>query len=269
MKIKSLAISVATFTVIFGLLSLTATATTFPNLPTTPVNMTVVDGTISYFTITLSNVPAGYDVSNGDYIGWCLDRGHTMSRSTLLEVTLYSSLNPPTELATKPWNKINYILNNKDGHTVDAIQQAIWHFMGWWNYVNLSPEAKQIVDEANANSGFIPTYGQIVAVICLPSDTTQQLSMIEVAPRPPGLSPGYWKHNVNVYITGRGSYSGDPHITAAQLEEYEAYIKANFYSDFTLQWAYNQFKDPKCKGMWLTIANWFNAAAGLAPYNGS
>jgi len=266
MKMKNLMMLTATFIALSSLLFSIANATTFPNLPTSPVNMTVVDGSVSYFTITLSNVPAGYDVSNGDYIGWCLDRGHVMSRSTLLEVTLYSSLNPPAGLSTKPWNQINYILNNKSGRTVNVIQQAIWYFMGWWSYGALTTEAKQLVDEANMHSDFVPAYGQIVAVICLPTDTNQQLAMIEVAPRPPGLSPGYWKHNVNVYNGGRGSYSGDPHITAAQLEEYEAYIKANFYSDFSLVWAQTQFQNPKNKGMWLTIANWFNAAAGLAPY---
>jgi len=265
MKLKNLSISIATLAVLSGLLLATAVAVTFPNLPATPVTMTVADGSVSYFVITLSDVPAGYDVLNGEYLGWCLDRGHTMSRSVDLTVTLYSSLSPPESLNAKPWNQINYILNNKHG-TVDDVQQAIWHFMGWWNFENLTPTAQTLVNEANAHSDFVPSFGQIVGVICYPADANEQLSLIEVKPLCPGLSPGYWKHNVNVYNGGRGSYSGDPHITPEQLEDYEAYIKANFYSGFSLAWAQTQFQNNQYKDMWLTIANWFNAAAGLAPY---
>ena len=83
----------------------------------------------------------------------------------------------------------------------------------------------------------------------------------------PGLSPGYWKHNVKVYVEGRGSYSGDyPKMTAALLEQCEAAIQVN-HPSFTLEWANEKFQDNAYKDMWLTIANWFNAAAGRAPYS--
>jgi hypothetical protein len=268
MKLKNLSISIATLAVLSGLLLGTAAAVTFPNVPATPVTMTVADGNVSYFVITLSNVPAGYDVLNGEYLGWCLDRGHTMSRSVALTVTLYSSLSPPVSLNTKPWNQINYVLNNKQG-TVEDVAEAIWHFMGWWYFEHLSPTAKTLVNEANAHSDFVPAFGQIVGVICLPADANQQIALIEVKPcARPGLSPGYWKHNVNVYNGGHGSYSGDPHITPTQLEAYAAYIKANFEPSFSLAWAQTRFQNNQYKNMWLTIANWFNAAAGLAPYIG-
>jgi len=85
----------------------------------------------------------------------------------------------------------------------------------------------------------------------------------------PGLSPGYWKHNVNVYSGGDGSYSGDPRMTAVQLETYETYIKAHFKSTFSLEWAQERFQDPQYNDEWLTIANWFNAAADRLPYTDS
>jgi hypothetical protein len=101
-----------------------------------------------------------------------------------------------------------------------------------------------------------------------------------------GLSPGFWKHNVNVYCGGHGSYSGDifgspqggnginGHITPGQLEWYAA-VHLNpivpslpthaeivaFLNDCN-----SKFQDNAYKDMWLTIANWFNEAAGLAPY---
>jgi len=44
-------------------------AAAWPNLPSTAVQLTVVDGTTSYFISTLSGVPAGFDVHNGVYPG--------------------------------------------------------------------------------------------------------------------------------------------------------------------------------------------------------
>jgi len=89
-----------------------------------------------------------------------------------------------------------------------------------------------------------------------------------------GKSLGYWKHNVRVYVEGQGSYSGDPHETNATMEEYEATIQAHAGTDgipvdFSLEWTNERFwsKDPIDKAMWLTIANWFNKAAGLNPYS--
>jgi hypothetical protein len=83
----------------------------------------------------------------------------------------------------------------------------------------------------------------------------------------PGLSPGYWKHNVRVYVEDRGSYSGDyPKMTAELLEEYEAKIQVR-HPSFTLEWANDMFQDNANKDMWLTIANWFNHAAGRSSYH--
>jgi len=85
----------------------------------------------------------------------------------------------------------------------------------------------------------------------------------EPPPPPPGHSPGYWKHNVRVYVRGIGSYSEGE--TAASMESYEAAI-ASAHQGFTLEWADMIFWDNDYKYMWLTVANWFNEAAGLAPY---
>lgn len=92
----------------------------------------------------------------------------------------------------------------------------------------------------------------------------------------PGLSPGYWKHNVKVYCGGPGSYSGDPHETKATMEGYETYIQNNIYGPFTLELANEIFQGKandvillgyKNKDLWLTLANAFNEAAGRLPYS--
>ncbi len=267
MKLKKLSVSIVVFAVLSGLFLSTAAASAFPNLPSSPVTMTVEDGDSSYFIITLSGVPQGYDVSNVAYAGWCLDRGHSMSRSIGLSVMLYSSLSPPALLASKPWNQINYLLNNKDGATVDDIQQALWHFIGWWNYVNLSPAAKTLVDEANDHSDFVPALGEIVGVICIPEDSNEQLALIEVTPiLEPGYTPGFWKHNIGVALgfnPGKFSaFSDGTKLTAGMLQGYAATVGV------TLQEAYDALtaRGPGRDVVRTEMANDFNAAAGYGPF---
>jgi hypothetical protein len=269
MKTKHIAIVILALLMLssFALVTTVKAPATWPNLPLTTVQLTVVNGTTSYLVSTLSGVPAGFDVHNGAYPGWCVDRSVTMIRSVSHNVTLYSSLSPPSALSSINWIAINYILNHKQGAMMD-VQQAIWHFTNAFSPI--SGTAQAMVNAANAHPSYDPTTGAILAVICLrQTHIGVQNSIIELRkPLLPGLSPGYWKHNVNVYNGGRGSYSGDPHITPAQLVTYAAYIKANFYSGFSLAWANTQFQDNQYKNMWLAIANWFNAAAGRAPYTG-
>lgn len=48
------------------------------NLPSTPVIIEVHNSIASYFNITLSDVPLSYDVTNGTYLGWCVDTSANM-----------------------------------------------------------------------------------------------------------------------------------------------------------------------------------------------
>jgi hypothetical protein len=157
------------------------------NLPSTIVRMEVSNGTVSYFETTLSEVPLGYDVTNGTYVGWCVDQTAEMERSPATHaVKLYSSINPPGELAGEKWDMVNYILNHKQGDAKD-IQQAIWYFIHInGNYTPTSTVAWTIVNDTLANgNGFFPEIGQMIAVICypmvlLPEPTDVQISIIEV-----------------------------------------------------------------------------------------
>jgi len=157
------------------------------NLPSTIVRIEVSDGTESYFITKLSEVPVGYDATNGTYLGWCVDTKAEMARSPATHaVKLYSSLNPPGELASEKWDMVNYILNHKQGAAQD-IQQAIWYFIHMdSSYSPTSTVAWTIVNETLANgNGFVPGYGQTIAVICypmvlLPEPTDVQISIIEV-----------------------------------------------------------------------------------------
>lgn len=186
-KTKLIAIMIlASLMLSTGTLLATANAVTWPKLPTQLVQLTVVDGTISYFTSTLSGVPAGFDVENGVYLGWCVDRSVTMVRSVAHEVRLYSSISPPV-LTGINWIAVNYILNHKQGDMMD-VQEAIWHFTSALSPI--SATAQLMVDAANANPNYDPASG-ILAIICLPKDHPDaQNSIIELNPRGTGKVTG-------------------------------------------------------------------------------
>jgi len=157
------------------------------NLPPIPVRIEVFDGVESYFLTKLMDIPEGYDVTNGTYLGWCIDTRAEMTRSPETHsVYLYSSFNPPGELANEEWDMVNYILNHKRGNATD-IQQAIWYFINIdGNYTPTSQVAWDIINDALENGeGFVPSYGEIVAIICyptvlLPYPSEVQISIIEV-----------------------------------------------------------------------------------------
>jgi len=153
---------------LLGISSREALAQPYLNLPEEPVTMVVYDGTpISYFLITLSNVPAGYDVTNGTYFGWCIEEYIFLTLGEEYTVSLYSSYDPdlPAYLQDDDWDMVNYILNHKQGDAI-AIQQAIWYFVNGGNMPS-SPEGQAMVNDAKNNGeGFIPEPGQVIAVIC-------------------------------------------------------------------------------------------------------
>lgn len=175
-------------------------------LPKNSIILEVRDGTQSYYLTKLSNVPDYYDISNGEYLGWCIDTRTDLPRSPAKHIViLYSSLNPhelPAGLIDQKWNMVNYILNHKPlGAQARDIQEAIWYFINLnGGYSPKSNVAKMLVAEAEANgANFTPTMGQIAAVVAVPvlvfPSANVQISIIEVTipirvyPTPPEASP--------------------------------------------------------------------------------
>jgi hypothetical protein len=279
MNTKKIVITLFGFIMLSGVLATTTNAATWnPNLPTTVVQLTAMDGELSYFAITLSGVPPGFDVQNGLYNGWCVNGAITMLRDTPHDVVLYSSLTPPSGVENINWVAINYILNHRKGAMMD-VQDAIWCIIGDKDISSISSIAQDMVNEAPLNTDYNPAEGAILAVICLPQeDEHAQPTIIEL--RRCGLSPGYWKHNVKVYNGGPGHYSGTPtHESDDTMEGYAATILAAGYPSIPsdvdtpqefLGWANTRFQDnayKKADPSWLELANWFNTAAGLTPYS--
>ena len=185
----------------------------------TPTYTFPIPGAQSFFVSTLSGVPSGYDVTNGDYLGWCIDLTHDGIPVGSMNVKLISSCNIPAMYmgevwATENWNKVNYILNNKpeivnNGDILD-IQMAIWNFVdnipGEGDndpYHDPSPDCLALISAANSfGATFVPDVGQVVAVICY-TEIDTQLTIIEVeVPEDgdyEGLTPGFWKNHPELW----------------------------------------------------------------------
>ena len=146
--------------------------TYLPNLPSAAVTMKIALGSSSNLDITLSNVPTGYSVSNGAYLGWCGHERYALTTVRSYQVYMFDTLSstlPPsiagsTYNGLSDWNKVNYILNHKQGSAQD-VQAAIWYFIN--GIPTTSANALAMINDANANPNYMPNVGDTIAVICV------------------------------------------------------------------------------------------------------
>lgn len=151
-------------------------------LPTTPVTMVVSEGsTQAYFDVELSDVPDGYTVVNGTYLGWCVDQGTTMPLDVPLVTILHNSLKPGNPYPDDDWDKVNYLINHKQG-TLMQQQQAIWHFING-GYTGNDTVVLAMIADADANGvDYMPGSGQWIAVVCETPQAVAQWIFIEIDP---------------------------------------------------------------------------------------
>lgn len=184
-----------------------------PTLPTgqvTPSWLYPAVATNSTFDTWINGILEPSDVENGVvYPGWCLEQ-HVPTPGGL-QVTLYCSMTPPSDLSGIQWNKINYILNNKQGDWM-SIQQAIWLIAeGYTDYWG-PPSADALAMEADANMNggtFVPGPGQVIAVILYSGDgglmgagNGLQETLIEVlipSDGGYGCTPGFWRNHYEAW----------------------------------------------------------------------
>lgn len=148
-------------------------------LPESFVTMNAAYSTHSYFVLILSDVPAGYDIINGTYPGWCAQKTIRMTQHVNHTVLLYSSNDPdlPTDIRSKNWDKINYILNHKHGDKT-SVQNAIWYYTDAAP-ISTDANATIMVHDAEQNgTGFLPRPGDHIA-LPIKGIPTIQLSFIE------------------------------------------------------------------------------------------
>jgi hypothetical protein len=137
-------------------------------LPSTWVTMKATRGDVSYFDMSLSGVPSGFDISNGTYHGWCIQRSASMALNVNHTVHLYSSYDPnlPSNLTNQNWPKINYVINHDSQVDWQSIQNVIWYFMCNCTYPVNDTDATTMIAEANEQGDiFIPVMGQKIAII--------------------------------------------------------------------------------------------------------
>ena len=258
---------------ISGLLMSSAHASSFPTLPPSgTVTVTVEVGANTYpLSILLGNIGPGFDVTNGLYTGFCADLLTGIQPYTpYAGSTLISSL----VISGDEWNEINYVLNNVPaGATSHDIQAAIWLVQEPFTDAQIlanagftpSTLAHTMATTAESLGGtFIPGPGQIVTVkVAVPG--AQNLLIELNTAFGPGLTPGFWKHNVGVYLglaNGAYSNSGSPLATPAKM--------ATFLSQWSNAQLLTWFNDLSTQGGGSTgaalrqnTAN-INAAAGLS-----
>jgi hypothetical protein len=176
-----------TLLALLALLALPLHATHFPSVP---ITVSVHGGEDSFFDFRLSNVPQGTDVTTNVYLAWCSELDNTNDptfgggvRSALLMSTSWPDL--PARWQGKPWDKINYLLNNKRGRLID-VQSALWFFTdGYTPDPEVYPVAIELIAEADVlGAGFTPGPHQITtaAVVWQDGDADTQGCIIEVPP---------------------------------------------------------------------------------------
>lgn len=146
--------------------------------------------------ITLSNIPAGYDVTNGVYAGWCFEDNH-QENAPLTNVTL-------VELSGVIGSQINYLINHRTGYSAQDVQVAIWLLTGTYGGTfPLTQAAQDLYNAALPNSAYVPGPGEVVAVSVISDNfaaNVYQDTIIEVPLSPPpggeGCTPGYWRNHL-------------------------------------------------------------------------
>jgi hypothetical protein len=183
------------------------------SIPPYPVNMEVEDGDRSYFNLTLSGINPldGYDVTNGEYLGWCAQLDEDIPRGPPGHtVLLYCSLDEsiPASFLNENWSKINYVLNNKQGVWQD-VRDVIWYYTGFLTLGDLSAAALAMVADADANGvDFCPGVGEIIAILCDGGPDIQRTFFeFEVPDDPDGTPVIKAKFEVSQGIMG---YEHDP-----------------------------------------------------------
>lgn len=130
------------------------------------ITMCATDGTNSWFDLSLKDIPKGYDITNGIYLGWCMQKSMKMTRGVNHTVRLYSSYDPqmPLSYQSENWSKINYVLNHKHGDR-DSIQRVIWYYTSLEDYPS-DPDAQVMIADADQNGiTFVPHNGEVLAVL--------------------------------------------------------------------------------------------------------
>ena len=146
-------------------------------LPFEAVRFTVLSGTTSFLEAVFNELPPGFVISNGIYLAWCVDYDTEITAGPMFHGKLYDSYstNLPPAIQNDPWDKVNYLLNHKQGSAGD-VQSAMWCLLGQTNAPSCANASRAMLDEANQNgTGFVPTNGQLRGILIAPEEPVQRV----------------------------------------------------------------------------------------------
>jgi hypothetical protein len=132
---------------------------------------------------------------NGMYDGYCANGNAYMQVQTAFNI--YDSRFPatfPGGINTADWNRINYVLNNKQGADKITLQWVYWYYSGGYMFTEPAYDTVKyaaILADADANGGsFVPTVaGQHYAVIFWNPEQVQLAFIEAIVPTTPGPNP--------------------------------------------------------------------------------
>ena len=140
--------------------------------------------TDAYFDVDVTN-GGNFDLPNGNnYLGWCAD-SKIIGLGSGNVYTPYDSRGTLPPMHTVDWNKVNYIINHKNGASRGAIQQAIWYYDNgrttWPGEPYLESEVQALITDADANGAtYVPSVPGEKYMVILWKATNVQPVVIEV-----------------------------------------------------------------------------------------
>jgi hypothetical protein len=147
-------------------------------------------GADSYFNVDItSGGNTALPTMNG-YLGWCAD-SHMIGLGGGTTFTPYDMRYETAPIHSADWNRINWILNHKNGAMKGSIQQAIWYFdhgrisTSWAPYDETEVQ-NLITDATNNGATYVPTApGLKYAVVLYNRETLQPVFVEATIPKPP------------------------------------------------------------------------------------
>ena len=148
------------------------------SLPPEAIPFQVLVDNRSYTPVELTDVPAGYAVSNGLYEGWCVEYQILIAPGPIYHANLYDTYQAlPDHIANLPWDKVNYLLNHKRGSLWD-VQYVLWQILGQLSQPPPNQYMVEMIEDVELHgAGFVPTNGQIVGVILDSMEGVQRVVM--------------------------------------------------------------------------------------------
>lgn len=135
----------------------------------------------TYFLVTIWDLPDDHDLEDDTYDGWCIQKYVTITHNTEYDGVLYHSYDD-TDYFPSSWddvdmNKVNYLINNRDGYEMMEIQHVMWYLFGW-SYGGNDQDIIDLIDEVDDVEVFVPEEGDLIAWL-IEADDTQNV-LIEV-----------------------------------------------------------------------------------------